>query len=79
MNFLNGTNGAFGDGAWWIIIIIILFGGWGRNNGFGGNGGGTSVYEGYVLNNDFSQLSKQISDTYNMTDRKLDGISNGLY
>lgn len=75
-------NGVFGGdfGAWWIIIIIILFG-YGRNGygfgGFGGNGS-TSVYEGYVLNNDFSQLSKQISDTYNMTDRKLDGINNGL-
>lgn len=79
----NNGFGGFGDsGAWWIIIIIILFGGWG-NRGFGNFGGGygnggTSVYEGYVLNNDFSQLSKQISDTYNMTDRKFDGITNGL-
>lgn len=79
------NNGGFGGeyGAWWIIIIIILFGGFG-NRGFGGfgggygNGGGTSVYEGYVLSNDFSQLSKQLSDTYNMTDRKLDGITNGI-
>lgn len=79
----NGGFGGFGDnGAWIILLIIILFGGYGR--GFGGFGGGygntgsTSVYEGYVLNNDFSQLSKQISDTYNMTDRKFDGITNGL-
>ena len=79
----NGFGGFGGDyGAWWILIIIILFGGYGR--GFGGFGGGygntgsTSVYEGYVLNNDFSQLSKQISDTYNMTDRKFDAITNGL-
>lgn len=76
------NNGMFGDnGAWWIIIVILLFG-WGRNGfgGFGGgnNGYGTSVYEGYVLNNDFSQLSKQISDTYNMTDRKFDAITNGI-
>ena len=78
----NGGFGGFGDnGAWWIIILIILFGGWGYGNGnWGGFGGGqsTSVYEGYVLNNDFSQLSKQISDTYNMTDRKFEGISNGI-
>ena len=82
----NDNNG-FSDGAgsWWIILfIIIIFGGWG-NRGFGGfggyggsNRGGTSVYEGYVLNNDFSQLSKQISDTYNMTDRKFDAISNSM-
>ena len=61
------NNDGFGgsNGAWWIIIIIILFG-WGRNgfgNGFGGgNNGSTSVYEGYVLGNDFSQLSRQLSD-----------------
>lgn len=78
------NNDGFGDtGSWWIVLlIIILFGGWGFGGrgfgGFGGNTGSTSVYEGYVLNNDFSQLSKQISDTYNMTDRKFDGISNGL-
>lgn len=79
----NGSNGGFGgeNGAWWLVILIVLFG-WGRNaygfgGGFNGNGG-TSVYEGYVLNNDFSQLSKQISDTYNMTDRKFDAITNGL-
>lgn len=81
---MNGNNndGFGGNNAWWIILIVILFGGLG-NRGFGNFGGGcgnggTSVYEGYVLNNDFSQLSKQLSDTYNMTDRKLDGITNGL-
>lgn len=79
------NDGGFGDGnSWWIVLfIIILFGGWGNRGfggfgGFGGNTGSTSVYEGYVLNNDFSQLSKQISDTYNMTDRKFDAITNGL-
>lgn len=76
-----GGFGGFGDnGAWWLIVLIILFGGWGGygRGGFGGNQGSTSVYEGYVLNNDFSQLSKQISDTYNMTDRKFEGIANGI-
>lgn len=69
----DGANGFGGDfGAWWIIIIIILFG-WGRN-GFGGNG----ANDNYVLTSDFAQLSKQISDTYNMTDRKFEGIANGL-
>lgn len=83
-NSNGGFGGAWGDGSWWIIIlIIILFGGWGwggyGNGGFGyGSQGTTSVYEGYTLNNDFSQLSKQISDTYNMTDRKFEGIANGI-
>lgn len=79
----NNNDGFGGNtGAWWIIIIIILFGGWGNRGfgGFGGNGsnGGTSVYEGYVLNNDFSQLSRQIADSTAMTERKLDNVNNGL-
>lgn len=72
-----------GDGAWfiWIILIIAIFGGWGYGNGFGGfggNQGSTSVYEGYILNNDMSVLNKAITDQYQMTERKLDGITNGL-
>lgn len=70
-----GSNGFGGDnGAWWIIILIVLFG-WGRNGyGYGGSG----ANDNYVLTSDFAQLSKQISDTYNMTDRKFEGIANGL-
>lgn len=85
----SGSNGncngmGWGDGAWWIIILLIFaWGGFGNGFGYGGgfgNGGygSTSIYEGYVLNNDFSQLSRQISDTYNMTDRKFEGIANGI-
>lgn len=75
----NGNCGFGNNGDWaWIIVLFLIFG-WGRN-GFGGGfgNGGTSVYEGYVLNNDFSQLSRQISDSTAMTERKLDGITNGL-
>lgn len=75
-------NGMWGDGSWiFLIILFALIFGWG-NGGWGGygNGGGqsTSVYEGYVLNNDMSQLSRQISDSTAMTERKLDSITNGL-
>lgn len=79
----NNDNG-FGNGnnAWWIILLFLVFGwGWG---GYGGGVGGRnaselqSVYEGYVLNNDFSQLSKAIGDSYAMTERKLDSITNGV-
>lgn len=80
----NSGNDAWGNGwgMWiWVILIFAIFGGWGNgwnNGGFGGGSQGTSVYEGYVLNNDFSQLSRQISDSTAMTERKLDGISNGI-
>lgn len=70
----NGNNGFGDNGAWWLIVLIILFGGYGRN----GFGGGAGADANYVLTSDFAQLSKQISDTYNMTDRKFEGITNGL-
>ena len=81
----NNNNGGFfgGDCAWWIIILFLfVFCGWG-GYGYGGFGGGntpqaTSVYEGYVLNNDMSTLSRQIADTTAMTERKLDNVANGL-
>lgn len=74
----DGSNGFGGDfGAWWIIIIIILFGGWGRNGyGFGGSGSGAN--DNYVLTSDFAQLSRQLADSTAMTERKLDGVNNGL-
>lgn len=40
--------------------------------------GTTSVYEGYVLNNDMSMISRQMSDGFNSQERKLDSISNGI-
>ena len=80
----NNNGGCFGgDCAWWVIILFLfVFCGWG-GYGYGGFGGGntpqaTSVYEGYVLNNDMSTLSRQIADTTAMTERKLDNVTNGL-
>lgn len=77
-----GFGSSWGDGGFfWLIIILLLVGGWGYggygNGGFGGQGS-TSVYEGYVLNNDMSILNKAVTDAYSMTERKLDGITNGL-
>lgn len=72
----NGNDGFGGNNGWWLLIILFaIFGGWG-NAGWGGYGGG--IQENYVLTSDFSQLSRQISDAYGMTERKLDGINNGL-
>lgn len=72
---VSGNSGFGGEnGAWWLIVLIVLFGGWNRN----GFGGGYGANDNYVLTSDFAQLSKQISDTYNMTDRKFEGIANGL-
>lgn len=63
----HGSGFGFGgnDGAWWIIILFLFCfaGGW--NGGFGGGRGGAA--DNYVLSSDFA-----------ITERKLDGISNGL-
>lgn len=73
----NCGSGFFGgEGLWAVIILAIIFG-WG-NNGFFGGGFGGGVQENYVLTSDFSQLSRQISDSTAMTERKLDGINNGI-
>lgn len=80
------NDGGFGgeNGAWWIIILFLFcFSGWGNgygwgNGGFGGVQGSTSVYEGYVLNNDMSMISRQMSDGFSSQERKLDSISNGI-
>lgn len=83
----NGNNNGMwgGDGAWWIIILFLFcFAGWGNGYGYGGGfgaggaQGSTSVYEGYVLNNDFSTLSNQMSQGFATQERKLDSISNGI-
>lgn len=73
------NNGGFGNnGDWaWIVILFLIFGWGGRGYGFGG-GSGSGADANYVLTSDFSQLSRQISDSTAMTERKLDGITNGL-
>lgn len=79
----NNGGGLFsGNGNDWIGILFLIAlcsGGFGNYGGFGRTGGaGAGAMDNYVLTSDFSQLSKQISDSYSMTERKLDGISNGL-
>lgn len=64
-----------------LAIIGLIFGGWGNGwGGFGGYGGGqsSSVYEGYVLNNDFSVLSNQIGQGFSGVEKGIDTIRNGL-
>lgn len=73
----NGDMFGGGNGAWWIIILFLFaFCGWGGGNWGGGSGG--QVGDNYVLASDMSQLSRQIADTTAMTERKLDGIVNGI-
>lgn len=87
-NGCNGNNGmGFGEGAgaWWIIIFLIFaFTGWGRGGfgGYGNNGGSdgiaSQIFPNYVLNSDFSTLSRQVSDGFASIERRTDGIINGI-
>lgn len=70
------TNEGFGGGVWWIIILFLFaFCGNGWNNG---NNGGSSVKDQYVLSSDFATVQRQLSDGFNMLERKGDTINNGL-
>ena len=75
------NDGIFGGNGAWFLIILFLFAFMGWGGGWGGRGaiGGTDgVMNNYVLTSDFSQLSRQLSDAHNATERKLDSINNGL-
>ena len=73
----NGNNGTFGDGSWWIIILFLfIFAGWG-GNGLG-NGSGSGAMENYVLNSDFSELSRQLDSATDRLATQGVQIANGL-
>lgn len=72
------NNDGFGgnNGAWWIILLAVLFG-WG-NGGYGFGGGNGGVRDAYVLNSDFSQLSRQIDTGFDGLRQQSTSIANGL-
>ena len=75
----NGGGFGAGNGAWWIIILFLFaFMGWGGRGFGGGYGTDGGVQNNYVLASDFSQLSRQVADGFSSTERKLDGVNNGL-
>ena len=71
-----GFGGFGGEGSWFIIILFLFaFLGWGGRGGYGGNSGAA---DNYVLASDFATIQRQISDSTNSTERKLDSITNGI-
>lgn len=78
----NGNNNGMGWGgdwsAWIIIFLIFAAFGWGGNgNGFFG-GGSNGAAENYVLSSDFATLQRQMSDGFNVIERRTDNIVNGI-
>lgn len=75
----NGSGFGNGNGFDDIIALAIIAMIFGWNNGgiFGGgsNGGATA---GYVLQNDFATIQRQLSDGFNSIDNALDAQNNGI-
>lgn len=68
-----------GNGSWWIIILFLfIFAGWNGNGGWNGGGQTSTVYEGYVLNNDFSQLSRQLDNGFSEQRGQGIQLANGI-
>lgn len=75
------NGGAFGGNGFDDILALAVLGlvfgnGWGNGGFFGGNNGGASA--GYVLQNDFATIQRQLSDGFNSIDNALDAQNNGI-
>ena len=72
---MEGTNYYDCGGSLWIFALLILFGMGG--NGFGANGRAATVED---INNsqNFTRLESQVRANADLTERKVDGIANGL-
>lgn len=76
-----GNGGGFGNGNGFddiiaLAIIAMIFG-WNGNGGiFGGGNGGAQ--NGYILQNDFATIQRQLSDGFNSIDNALDAQNNGI-
>ncbi len=81
---VGNTGGGFGNGNGFddiiaLAIIAMIFG-WNGNGGiFGGYGGGNGgASAGYVLQNDFATIQRQLSDGFNSVDNALDAQNSGI-
>lgn len=81
---IGNNGGGFGTGNGFddiiaLAIIAMIFG-WNNNGGiFGGYGGGNGgASAGYVLQNDFATIQRQLSDGFNSIDNALDAQNNGI-
>lgn len=75
-NSNNGNGFWNGDGIWAVIIFALIFG-WG-GNGIGGFGGNVGTQNGYILQNDFATIQRQLSDGFNSIDNALDTQNSGI-
>lgn len=77
-----GNGGGFGNGNGFddiiaLAIIAMIFG-WNGNGGIFGGGGNGSAQSGYILQNDFATIQRQLSDGFNSIDNALDAQNNGI-
>lgn len=77
-----GNGGGFGNGNGFddiiaLAIIAMIFG-WNGNGGIFGGGGNGGASAGYVLQNDFATIQRQLSDGFNSIDNALDRQNAGI-
>lgn len=80
---VGNNGGGFGNGNGFddiiaLAIIAMIFG-WNNNGGiFGGGMGNGGASAGYVLQNDFATIQRQLSDGFNSVDNALDAQNSGI-
>lgn len=80
---VGNNGGGFGNGNGFddiiaLAIIAMIFG-WNNNGGiFGGGMGNGGASAGYVLQNDFATIQRQLSDGFNSVDNALDAQNTGI-
>lgn len=77
---VGNNGGGFGNGNGFddiiaLAIIAMIFG-WNNGGIFGGGNGGAQ--NGYILQNDFATIQRQLSDGFNSVDNALDAQNNGI-
>lgn len=68
---MNNSEGFGGNGAWWLIILFLFF-------MWGGNRTNSGAMDNYVLNSDFSTLSRQLESGIDRLAQQGNSIANGL-
>ena len=79
---VGNNGGGFGNGNGFddiiaLAVIAMVFG-WNNGGIFGGGMGNGGASAGYVLQNDFATIQRQLSDGFNSVDNALDAQNSGI-
>lgn len=74
---MDDTRVVGGSDGLWLFALLILFG-MGGGFGFGNNAGRCASVEDLNTTSNFARLESQVRSNADLTERKADGIANGL-